>query len=120
MTTENNTTTVTISSRTRNRGLGWSTQPRGRGTGITPPSGPDVSGGLRTIERELERVHRATSGGVYHRIRLFVGARAVVAWDVAGEWCDGERDLGLLLDEVRRGEVVTVRVQQDGERHANA
>ena len=69
---------TTISSRSRNLGLGWSNTPARNG-GIAVASAPDVTGGLRSIEAEWQRARQLNSTNDWSA-SLFVGGRRVVAW----------------------------------------
>lgn len=74
------TTEVTITSHTRSLGYGWTTQPSGDGTAISPVSAPGVVGTPRQIEDEIRRVSRIV-GSAYSRSALFVGGRRIVTQD---------------------------------------
>lgn len=81
-------TEVTISSKSRNLGLGWSNgverifNQRGESSlRIAAPTAPAATGGLRTIVKELAHAGRANSGNDWSA-RLFVGGQTVDAvWD---------------------------------------
>lgn len=64
---------LTVTRRSRNLGYAWSTTPTGKGTEIEKPAKPQVVGSVSAIEAEVKSMHRATSGGVFHRQVLWVG-----------------------------------------------
>ena len=68
---------VKITTRARNLGYGWTTQPMRDRAEIVDVTAPDVVGGLRTVEQERAKHLRATSGGVWSNAALFVGGRRV-------------------------------------------
>lgn len=69
--------TLTITRRSRNLGVGWSNTPSGRGTAITPPTGPSVVGTLRDVQAEYERAVALHSGGTHWCVCFYVGETRV-------------------------------------------
>lgn len=123
------TTETTISSRTRNLGYGWTTQPVQTPSGleIEPVEGPDVIGGLRTVEDERRSAGRVVSGGTYYRERLFIGKRPILAvwgsyfdgpdtsdehWGNSDNWKTGwvSYRVGEVLTQLRDGESIRVKL----------
>ena len=71
--------TITITSRTRNLGYGWTTAPdrTAKTASILPVTAPIVKGGIKAVETELERRRKVTSGGTWYNEALFVGGKPV-------------------------------------------
>ncbi len=102
------TETKVISSRIRNLGFGWETQPEQTEHGLTikAVTAPDVTGSLRQCEAAAERMRRVVSGGAYYDTAVFVGGKPVVNYDVPSNldtpeprhWFPGN---GNLLAELR-------------------
>lgn len=127
---------TTISARSRNLGYGWSTTPDrdAPSPSIVPPSAPNASGGLATVEREAQYHGRVCSGGVYSAARLFVGGRPITGvWDphriqYAPDLTDAELGgpaiprmvdigpglvmprIGEIVDQLREGRTLRVRL----------
>lgn len=112
----------TLTSRSRNLGLGWSNMPGRQSLEIVPLSTPDASGGLRAIESELARAQRLNSGNFWSA-RLFVaGALIASRWGVywAGDdyregWVrvSSRDEIATVLTELREGLAVRVRTEED-------
>lgn len=105
-----------ISTRSRNLGYGFSTQPNGEGPfGVVPPAAPRVHGGLRSVEGEMNRVSRLFGGsGTEVRTRIFVGGRPVVAAHDGLGWIKRPPSGGL-VERMREGETIRVRLGAPGE-----
>lgn len=85
MTTKTTKTTkpgwTTITRRSQNLGFGSTShlERDERGNSVVKPvAGPDVTGGVKAIKAEIERVRRIYSGGTSHRVALFVGGQRVL------------------------------------------
>jgi len=112
---------VQISAKNRNLGLGWSNVPSGKGIEITPPNGPSVVGGLRSIERELTHAYNLNRGNFWIK-QLFVGGEPVVAFEIPVYLGPDDVDMGLtqvlppnvgeIVMLLREGETVTVEVDK--------
>lgn len=130
-------TEITISNRNRNLGLGWTNdvEQTEHGLSVRQVSAPDVTGGLRSVERELNHGARVNNSNDW-RVALFVGGQRITAiwgtyWTGCGRdedgfekscpvgrcehWADGwiafdKRQLTETLDRLRRGESVRVKV----------
>mgnify|MGYP000241640978 CR=1 FL=1 len=96
---------TTLSTRSRNLALVWSTAFRNDRNTVTDLI-PDKRGGLATIEAELARCRRHVSGGAYYGIRLWVGDQVVIT----GIDEDGyilfpnKQEIGWLIDGLRDAE----------------
>lgn len=90
-------TTTTITTRARNLGYSSTSQPTNDGR-IAVPTSPDVVGGLRTVEAEIERDRRIYGNremgsgdcGTFWRAAMFVGGARVL------------ESVSDVLDELRR------------------
>ncbi len=95
------TRVVTITTRARSLGYGWSATPSG--IGIKTPV-EECTGGLRTVERARARAAKRCSGGVFWREALFVGGHRVLS------------PVGDVISELRRDGNATVRLAERGPR----
>ena len=71
---------VKISAKSQNLGFGWSSVPSGKGTEIVPPDKPMVTGGLQSIEREMEFARKLNNSNFWVGM-LFVGESPVVKFE---------------------------------------
>lgn len=61
---------------------------------IASVGGPDVVGGLASIEREYARIKRIYSGGTRHKVELYVDGRRVSHWQGIGHALMELREFG--------------------------
>lgn len=114
----------TISSRSRNLGLGWTNRPvqtynsRGQsaGLGFNAPRRPSAVGGPRAVEQELHDATKLNSGNDW-TAAFFVAGEPVNAWTVGGGdewWVLNRRDeIHMLLSFLREGIAVRVRTEEN-------
>lgn len=72
---------VTITRRSRSLGFGSTSHLERDERGnlvVKRVAGPDVTGSVKAIRAEIERVYRIYSGGTSHRVALFVGGERVL------------------------------------------
>lgn len=81
--------------RARKLGFGWSTNPAGRGTEISPPSSPQYTGMMSQIliARNSDKLYRSEKAcGTYIYPAWFYGGKKIVGvWQWSGKgysWCD--------------------------------
>ncbi len=119
MTTETATET-TISSRSRNLGYGWTNQPRqyrnSRGDSLLSVSrstGPDVSGGLKTILTERARAQRGNAGNDWSEALFVAGRRIAYATSDTTYIYNGNShaSVGDIILALREGHTVAVRLE---------
>jgi len=104
-----------LSSRSRNLGYGWSTRTTDvNGTWrLVPPTEPSATGGLRTVNAEIDRRNLICGNGTYFSDSLFVGGMPVMEYrDYCGVWQSAGGRLDHIMSLVGDGLFVEVKLAE--------